>query len=83
VNITQPLGVGVNNFADDVDITTARAVRIQNKKFETGTEIPSTGNYIIGDIIWNQNPTPTGFVGWICIRAGTPGEWKQFGQIQS
>ena len=83
VNITQPIGVGVNNFADDVDITTARAVRIQNKKFETGTEVPSAGNYIIGDIIWNQNPTPTGFVGWICIRAGTPGEWKQFGQIQS
>jgi len=83
VNITHPIGVGVNNFADDVDITTARAVRIQNKKFETGTEVPSTGNYIVGDIIWNQNPTPTGFVGWICVRDGTPGEWKQFGQIQS
>jgi len=83
VNITHPIGVGVNNFADDVDITTARAVRIQNKKFETGTSVPSTGNYIVGDIIWNQNPTPTGFVGWICVRAGTPGEWKQFGQIQS
>ena len=37
--------------------------------------------YNIGDIVWNQSPTPSGFVGWICMRAGTPGEWKAFGQI--
>tara|TARA_B110000305_G_scaffold241028_1_gene313512 strand:- start:2324 stop:3421 length:1098 start_codon:yes stop_codon:yes gene_type:complete len=83
VNITESLGVGVKNFSDDVDITTAKGVRFQNKKFEIGTELPITGSYVKGDIIWNQNPTPSGFVGWICIRTGSPGEWKQFGQIQN
>mgnify|MGYP000075249686 FL=1 len=83
VHIQNTLGVGVKNYGDDVDITTARGVRFQNKKFETGTSIPVSGSYVIGDIVWNQSPTPTGYVGWICVRAGTPGEWKTFGSISA
>lgn len=83
VNIAQTLGVGVKNYSDDVDITTARGVRFQNKKFEAGIAKPATGNYVKGDIVWNQNPEPTSYVGWICVRTGTPGEWKQFGLIES
>ena len=75
------LGVNVNNPLNDIE--TAGAVKFQGKKFETGTEIPTSGLYNLGDIIWNQSPTPTGYIGWICIREGTPGEWKTFGQISS
>ncbi len=77
------LGIGVRNFSDDVDITTAGPVRIQNKKFEVGSTPPTTGSYVKGDVIWNDDPKPTGYVGWICIRPGSPGEWKPFGLIQS
>jgi len=76
-------GVNVKNFATDADITTAGPVRFQNKKFEVGEGIPTSGVYAKGDIIWNSNPVPTGHVGWICIREGTPGEWKTFGAISS
>jgi cytoskeletal protein CcmA (bactofilin family) len=83
VTVRGKLGVNVNNFSDDVDITTSGPIRIQGKKFETGTNPPDSGSYIQGDIIWNTNPIPTGYVGWICVRSGNPGEWKPFGQIQN
>ena len=34
-------------------------------------------------IVWNDDPKPTSYVGWVCVREGTPGEWKAFGQISS
>ena len=83
VTVQGKLGVNVNNFSDDADITSAGPIRIQGKKFETGADAPSSGSYTQGDIIWNTNPIPTGYVGWICVRSGNPGEWKPFGQIQN
>jgi hypothetical protein len=75
------LGVGVKNFSDDADITTAGPVRFQGKKQEVGADIPVGGAYVLGDVVWNSQPRKTGYVGWVCIRTGTPGEWAPFGQI--
>jgi len=80
-SFSNKVGIGVKNFAEDVDLTVAGAVRLQNKKFEVADKIPTSGSYIKGDIIWNAEPRPTGYVGWVCTREGTPGEWKPFGQI--
>lgn len=77
------VGIGVKNFAEDVDLTTAGAVRFQDKKFEVGEAIPSSGSYKKGDVVWNANPKPTGYVGWVCVREGTPGDWKPFGNISA
>ena len=55
----------------------------ENKKFQVGAYPPTTGPYLSGDIVWNNNPQPTGYVGWICTRPGSPGEWKAFGLIES
>jgi len=79
VSIHTKLGVGVKN--PDCDIVTAGPVKFQGKKQEVGNSTPTSGAYKLGDIVWNDNPQPTGYVGWICVRAGTPGEWKPFGQI--
>ena len=78
-----PIGIGVNNFEDDVDLTVAGPIRIQNQKFENSDAHPQHGHYLKGDIVWNTDPKPTGYVGWVCIKAGTPGDWKAFGQISS
>ena len=43
--------------------------------------LPTQGVYKKGAVVWNANPTPTGYVGWVCIMDGTPGEWKPVGQI--
>ena len=71
------------NVTPDCDITTAGPVRFEGKKFEVGNTIPTTGSYRKGDIVWSDNPKPTGYVGWICVREGSPGSWKPFGQIAS
>ncbi len=75
------IGVGVSNVSQGVDIETANSVKFQGKKFEVGDGIPTIGLYNRGDIVWNDSPKANGHVGWICIRTGTPGEWRAFGAI--
>ena len=75
------LGVGVSNVEEGVSLSTSGPVKFENKKFMNGTDAPTSGTFRQGDIVWNENPVPTGYVGWICVREGTPGEWKPFAQI--
>lgn len=44
--------------------------------------IPTTGTWTKGSIIYNTSPTAGGFIGWICVTAGSPGTWKGFGTIE-
>ena len=81
LTVTDSLSIGVKNPVGDVSLTVGGPVRLEGKKFEVADQIPGSGNYTIGDIIWAS--TPTTHVGWICVRSGTPGEWKAFGQIAS
>jgi hypothetical protein len=83
VTVHGKLGVGVNNIDSDISLATAGPVKFDNKKFMNGTEIPTLGTFRQGDIVWNNNTVATGYVGWVCVREGTPGEWKPFGQISS
>lgn len=46
-----------------------------------GSAAPTTGTYKRGDIIFNNAPSAAGFIGWVCITAGTPGTWKTWGAI--
>ena len=83
VSVHGKLGVGVNNVSNDVSIATSSAIQIAGKKISTGSEIPTSGTFRQGDIVYNDNAVATGYVGWVCVREGTPGEWKAFGQIAS
>jgi hypothetical protein len=42
---------------------------------------PTTGTWVVGDIVYNDTPTSGGYIGWVCTVAGTPGTWKTFGLI--
>tara|TARA_Y100000389_G_scaffold158954_1_gene160570 strand:+ start:284 stop:1126 length:843 start_codon:yes stop_codon:yes gene_type:complete len=83
VKVDGKLGVNVTNVSADVDMDIAGAVRFDGKKMSSSTSEPIDGSHKVGDIVWNSTPRPTGYVGWICIREGTPGEWKPFGPISS
>lgn len=79
---TQIIGkLGINVKNPDCDISTTGPVRFQGKKQEVASEIPRSGAYEQGDVVWNDKPKPDGYVGWICVRSGTPGIWKAFGMI--
>lgn len=83
VSVFGKLGIGVNNVSDDVDLSISGCVEIAGTKIMTGTNAPSAGTYRQGDIVYNTKSVPTGYVGWVCIRDGSPGEWKPFGQISA
>jgi hypothetical protein len=81
VKIHGALSVGINNPDPTVGLSVRGDVSFANKKFVTNTSIPQGGTFVIGDICWNQSPVADGYVGWICIVDGTPGEWLPFGSI--
>jgi len=54
---------------------------VKSIKYQTG--IPASGDYHIGDIIYNTSPIAGGYIGWVCISDGNPGTWKAFGSIES
>ena len=83
VSVFGKLGVGVNNVSEDVSFATANGIEVAGTKIMTGTAIPIGGTYRQGDIVYNTKATATGYVVWVCVRDGTPGEWKAFGQISS
>jgi hypothetical protein len=81
VKVFGALSVGINNPDPTVNFSVGGDVNIGGKKFTNGTSSPTFGVYTTGDICWNTSPTRGGYVGWICIVGGTPGEWAPFGAI--
>ena len=45
--------------------------------------IPTNGNYNQGDIVLYTSPSAGGKIGAVCVTAGAPGTWKEFGNISS
>ena len=75
------VGIGVSAVTNGVSFETNGPVKFQSKKMEVGDGVPTIGLYNQGDIVWHDAPAPVGNLGWICIRTGTPGEWRSFGTI--
>lgn len=75
------LSVGVQNIGTNAQFEVGGNVRFANKLFSSGNKAPTTGTYRKGDIVWNDDPKESGYVGWICVRDGNPGVWRGFGLI--
>ena len=82
LNVSGKIGIGVNNIPDDVSFMSQGAIAFDNMKMQSSNAEPTIGTYNQGDIVWNNASEPGGYVGWVCIRTGTPGLWKPFGQIE-
>ena len=86
-NLTRPvsvygqLAVGVSNPEAGVSLTVNGPVSFENKKFTVGTGAPTSGQYNKGDIVWNNDPKASDYIGWVCVTPGTPGAWLTFGAI--
>lgn len=81
IKLFGPLSIGINNPDPTISLSVNGDVSFNNKKFIIGSKIPISGMYTKGDIVWSENPMEDGHVGWVCIRSGTPGEWKPFGAL--
>jgi len=75
------LAIGVNTPDASVDLEVKGNVSFAGKKFVTGNTSPIFGSFKLGDVCWNTEPQEGAYAGWICIKAGNPGEWAPFGAI--
>lgn len=41
-----------------------------------GTSAPASGQFQLGDFVYNENAAAGRPLGWICTAAGTPGTWR-------
>lgn len=63
-----------------IDIERAGIITNAIRKF-WGSAAPTSGTCARGDIIYDNTPSAGGYIGWVCVTAGTPGTWKAFGAI--
>lgn len=54
-----------------------------NKIAIEASAAPVAGTWVVGDTVKNTTPVAGGFIGWVCVTAGTPGTWKGFGTIEA
>lgn len=50
--------------------------------FNKAAAAPTTGAHTVNELVFNNAPVAGGFLGWVCVTAGTPGTWKQWGMIE-
>jgi hypothetical protein len=82
VTVLGRLGVNVSKPDPRSALHVNGALKFNDKLHLSGREAPTSGAYNEGDIVWNTDPQPGKFVGWVCTRAGNPGLWSGFGRIE-
>jgi len=53
-----------------------------SRKFTAGVQPPSTGVHEVGEVIFSTHPERNGFVGWVAVKGGSPGDWVPFGELR-
>ncbi len=82
VTIIGRLGVNVNSPDPRCSLHVNGALKFNDKLHLSGSAEPTSGAFNEGDVVWNVNPQPGRFVGWVCTQAGNPGRWSGFGRIE-
>lgn len=82
VTVLGTLGINVNNPDPRTALHVNGSIKFNNKIHLSDNGPPTSGNYVIGDIVWNSEPLPGRFVGWVCVNQGSPGLWSGFGRIE-
>lgn len=76
------MSIGVRTRDPRVDLHIAGAMKYQDHIHQYLNGVPDSGTYIRGDIVWNTEPDVGRCIGWVCVRAGSPGSWMPFGEIK-
>lgn len=82
VSIIGSLAINVNNADPRSSLHVNGALKFNDKLHLSGNEPPMSGSFNDGDIVWNNYPQPGKFVGWVCVKSGSPGIWNGFGRIE-
>lgn len=82
VTVLGKLGVNVNKPDPRSALHVNGALKFNDKLHLSGSDVPTSGAFNEGDIVWNTYPQSGRFVGWVCTKAGNPGLWSGFGRIE-
>lgn len=82
VTILGKLGINVSNPDPRSALHVNGALKFNDKLHLNGGDIPTSGAFNEGDVVWNTYPQPGKFVGWVCTKSGNPGLWSGFGRIE-
>ena len=82
VTVLGTLAVNITNPDSRAALHVNGAIKFNDKIHLHDRSAPTTGSFNIGDIVWNSDPQPGKFVGWVCVREGSPGVWNGFGRIE-
>lgn len=42
---------------------------------------PTEGKHALGEIVWNNSPSPGAPMGWMCVASGSPGIWRAMASL--
>ena len=86
IAVNQPSSGGGGSVTMTGDTTGPSSANLLSKfngiPWSPGTAAPGAAAHVVGEIVWNTAPAADGFVGFVCVSAGTPGTWKGFGLIE-
>jgi hypothetical protein len=81
---TYPPGYYLRTKADGSGIEAVASVALGTAMpFDTGLEAPTSGTWALGFVRFNSAPVLGGNAGWMCVAAGTPGTWAEFGFVSA
>jgi len=73
--------VGIKVRKPKADLDVAGPIRFQGQIHQYNDKAPTAGTYSQGDIVWNTRPAKGSVLGWVCVKAGSPGTWADFVSI--
>jgi hypothetical protein len=82
VSINGTLTVNVSTPDPRVKLDVGGAIKFNNALHLSSAEAPNSGSFNQGDIVWNAAPAQRKYIGWVCIKSGSPGIWCPFGEIR-
>lgn len=82
VSINGTLTVNVSTPDPRVKLDVGGAIKFNNSLHLSSFEAPLSGTFNQGDIVWNSAPSQRKFIGWACVKSGSPGIWCPFGEIK-
>jgi hypothetical protein len=50
-------------------------------KFNAALAPPTSGEHELGEVIFSTDPGRVGYLGWVAVQAGNPGQWVPFGAL--
>jgi hypothetical protein len=79
VSVRGKLGIGAKNPQESLHVV--GNIKFAERTFSAGSQAPTEGRWDTGSIVWNDRPELNQPIGWVCVKGGTPGSWRPFGQI--